>query len=494
MRASKIELIDRTCGIWRMSNGKENAYAVVSENRALLVDPLLPWGRAALKSIGAGGCDAILLTRPSAKRFAHRHHAPIHLPGPAAALLATKGGSFALRRPINPFYDPPQRYPRSVVCDLAEGRNFIWRERSFAFLPTPGHTEAAFSILLEEGRRVFCFCGDAVCADGKYWQPHHLEWDHWTSVGARAALRGLERLENLPLTGLLPAQGDPVLHAPRKALSATRGNLAKWAKAKEAFVPGVRVAGWPGSPAGPGARSLLPRLYQLEASGYFVIGNDGCGTLVDALPAHEAAIRRLARKHRIKKLAATATHYHCDHTDGLEYWRTRHDARIILCSNVAPIVCRPEKWARLPYLGEPLRRAPDTIAGFGKPQTWGGDDFTWHDFPGQTRHHSAISVRLDGVQVLFTGDNFFHPLRYNGTGGCSVANESSPEGYAASARLTLKLAPDLIAAGHQSPFRYSPAYFRAVLRWARAYRRALQALHQPEDESGYFPPTRESLR
>lgn len=486
MPPPRIEPISRECGIWRLTDGEVNAYAIVSERRALLIDPILPWSGTALKKITADACEEILLTRPSNDRFLHCPLVPIHLPGPAAPLLASRPRSFALRRPINPFYDAPKRRPRGLIPDLAEGRNFLWRGRSFAFLPTPGHTDAAFSILLQSGGELFCFCGDAVCANGKYWRPHHLEWDHWTSLGARAALRGIDRLCNLPLTRLLPARGNPVFRSPRKSLQKTRQNLENWARTKEAFVPGVEVEAWPSMPAGPGVKELLPRLYQLEASGYFLSGNTGKGTLIDALPVHEAAVRRLVRKHRIKELIATSTHYHCDHTDGLEHWRSKYGAQVILCSNVAPIVRHPQKWAHLPYLGEPLRRAPDLIAKFGKPLPLGGDTFTWLDFPGQTRYHSAISVHLDGVRVIFTGDNFFHPLRYNGTGGCAVANESSPEGYATSARLVLSLSPDLIAAGHQAAFRFSPAYFRAVLRWAGTYRRALERMHHPGDGDGYF--------
>jgi glyoxylase-like metal-dependent hydrolase (beta-lactamase superfamily II) len=492
MHASQIEVLSERCGLWRISDGKANSYALVEGGSALIIDPVLRWSPKALRAIGASQADAVLLTRPSKCRFKNcmESHGALHLSGAAATLLSEEflllRHSHSLRSPVSPFYDPPARRPQRLVFDLNESGNFVWRSLRFSFLSMPGHTEAAVAILLEFEGRLFCFCGDSVCEGGTFWEPHHLEWDHWTSVGARAALRGLDRLSNLPITDLLPAHGEPVRKIPRATIRKTRRNVAAWAEVKEQFVPGIQVDSWPGEPVGHDARRLLPRLYHLGASAYFLAVDSGSGLLIDAIPSQSETVRHVMRLSKVEHLAATATHYHSDHVDGLAHWRNSLGATIVLSRSVAAIVCHPDRWRHLPFLGEPLPEPPETIARLEKPLAIGGLDLTWHDLPGQTRYHNGISVRLDGVRVLFSGDNFFAPLRYNGTGGCCVANESTPEGYADSARKVMDLKPELVAAGHNSAFRYSPKYFQEVVKWAGKYRRALERLHHPADGSGYF--------
>ncbi len=492
MSALQIEVLSLRCGLWRISNGRDNSYALLESGCALLIDPVLPWSKKALKAIGALHVDAVLLTRPSKCRFKHcpESHGAIHLSGPSAILLSEEflalRHSHSLRSAVSPFYDPPARCPKHLIFDLNESGNFVWRNRKFSFLSMPGHTDAAIAILLDFEGRLFCFCGDSVCAGGTFWKPHHLEWDHWTSIGARGSLRGLDRLSNMSVTDLLPSHGEPVRRSPREAIRKTRRNVAAWAEVKEQFVPGVKVDSWPGEDAGYDARRLLPGLYHLGASAYFVVGASGCGVLIDSIPSQTETVRHVMRLSKVEHLTATATHYHSDHVDGLEHWRKSLGARIVLSRRVAAIVCQPERWGHLPFLGEPLLEPPDVIARLEKPITIAGLDLTWHDLPGQTRHHNGISVQLDGVRVLFSGDNFFSPLRYNGTGGCCVANQSTPEDYAASARKVMDLKPDLVAAGHNAAFRYSPKYFQEVLKWAVKYRRALEQLHHPADCSGYF--------
>jgi len=492
MHASKIEVLSKRGGLWRMSDGRDNSYAFVDSGCALLIDPVLQWSQKSLKAVGALQVEAVLLTRPSKCRLRNctGMHGAIHLSGASAPLLSEEflsvRHSLSLWAPVSPFYDPPARRPKRLVFDLNEGGNFVWRNRKFSFLSMPGHTEAAIAILLEFEGRLICFCGDSVCEGGTFWKPHHLEWDHWTSVGARSAMRGLDRLSNLPITDLLPGHGELVRNSACGAIRKTRRKVAAWGVIKEQFVPGVKVASWPGEDAGCDARRLLPRLYHLGASAYFLVGDSKSGILIDAVPSQTETVRHVMRLAKVEHLAATATHYHCDHVDGLEYWRKSLGARIVLSRSVAAIVSHPEKWRHLPFLGEPLLTPPDTIARLEKPLSFAGLDLIWHDLPGQTRYHNGISVQLDGVRVLFSGDNFFHPLRYNGTGGCCVANECTPEDYAISASRVMELKPVLIAAGHNAAFRYSTDYFRAVQEWAKRYRRALDDLHHHADHSGYF--------
>jgi glyoxylase-like metal-dependent hydrolase (beta-lactamase superfamily II) len=479
-----------------MAGQSGNSYALVDSGSALLVDPVGEWDHRSLLKTGASSVEAVLLTRPSAERLECNRGwgCPFHLPAAAAPLLAADALASrlrpGLRLPVSPFYDPPRSLPGGLVFDLCEGREFRWRDRVFYFLQTPGHTEAALSFLLPRGRGFACFCGDSLSAGGALWKPHHLEWDHWTSNGARTALRGLDRLANLPLSALFPSRGEPVRTSARRAVGRVRRNLEAWALAKEGFCPGVHVQPWGGQAVGHGVSRMLPRLYHLGGSGYMAVGSSRDAVLIDAVPAYSGQVEWLAEKLSISHFTATATHYHCDHADGLGHWRKTLGAKIALAGSVADIVCDPLRRGHLPFLCERLARKPDFKPPKGKGFPVGSLSLAWHSLPGQTFHHDGILVELDGVLVLFSGDNFFFPARYNGTGGCSHANGSTPEDYAASAAKVLRWEPQLVAAGHGAAFRFSRAYFRAVQTWAKTYRKALERLRLAGDSSGYFAPRR----
>lgn len=475
-----------------MAGRQGNSYALVDSGSALLVDPVGDWDPRSLSKTGASSVEAVLLTRPSAERLEGNRGwgCPFHLPAAAAPLLA--GDALAamlrpgLRLPVSPFYDPPRSLPGGLVFDLCEGKEFRWRSRVFYFLQTPGHTEAALSFLLPAGRGFACFCGDALCGGGAFWKPHHLEWDHWTSNGARAAMRGLDRLAGIAVDSLFPSRGEPVRGAVRTAVGRVRRNLEAWAIAKERFVPGVRAQPWPGEALGNGVARMLPRLYHLGASGYMAVGKSNDAVLIDAVPAQAGQVAWLAKKFSISHFTATATHYHCDHADGLGHWRETLGAKIALSKAVSDTVCIPRHRAGLPFLCERLVRGPDYKPATGERFQVGSLGLSWQRLPGQTIHHDGILVEFDGVLVLFSGDNFFFPARYNGTGGCSHANGSMPEDYAASAAKVLGWKPRLIAAGHGAAFQFSRTYFLAVQKWAKRYRQALLRLQLPGDSSGYF--------
>ena len=84
------------------------------------------------------------------------------------------------------------------------------------------------------------------------------------------------------------------------------------------------------------------------------------------------------------------------------------------------------------------------------------DTFRWNEyhfvirpFPGQTWWHCAFDARIDSRHVLFSGDNFQLPTRWNGTGGfCAFNGSRFSEGFARSAQTVLDIAPEIICNGH----------------------------------------------
>jgi glyoxylase-like metal-dependent hydrolase (beta-lactamase superfamily II) len=84
---------------------------------------------------------------------------------------------------------------------------------------------------------------------------------------------------------------------------------------------------------------------------------------------------------------------------------------------------------------------------------------------------------IDGQKVLFGGDSFQPPSRWNGAGGfCAYNGSRFREGFMRSAQLAIDWRPDLVAAGHGTYVRFNRAYYRKVMRWAVWAERVVTAL------------------
>ena len=96
---------------------------------------------------------------------------------------------------------------------------------------------------------------------------------------------------------------------------------------------------------------------------------------------------------------------------------------------------------------------------------WQEFRFQIRPFPGQTWWHCAFDTHVDGRHVLFSGDNFQPPTRWNGTGGFCAYNGSCFTGFASSARTVIDLAPDLICNGHRCIYEYDADHYHRILKW-----------------------------
>jgi glyoxylase-like metal-dependent hydrolase (beta-lactamase superfamily II) len=365
-----------------------------------------------------------------------------------------------------------------VRYDMVGFWDLFWGERRIRFLHTPGHSQAACSVVLDQGGRQIVFCGDAAHARGTVWQPYHLDWDHWTGKGALAAWEGVERLRGVSMDLLCPSHGAAIRgHRTTTTLLATlsrrllalyraKGSIA--AGAPDAYVDPVATAG--------AARRYSEHLHQFGGNGYLLTSRSGEAMVVDPtlpdLPALEE-LRAAVGSPRVT--ACVVSHYHYDHCDAGPELGKRFGARLVLH----------------PWVAEPLRDVRSLEAPWLPPESIHADElwpeegeWRWSEyvfrvapFPGQTRWHCVFMAEIDGRRVAFTGDSFQPASRWNGTGGFCAYNRSLfQDGFARSARLMLAWAPDWLAAGHGTVARYDAARFRAVIGWSRRAEAAVRAL------------------
>lgn len=374
-------------------------------------------------------------------------------------------------------YAPPAIGVPGVRYDLAGFTDLFWRRRRIRFLHTPGHTSTAQSVVLDHAGRQVVFCGDAAHAGGTVWEPYHLEWDHWTAGGALAAWQGVERLRGIAVDLLCPAHGPVVRERSRLLLASLSRRLLRLVEAKGQVAAGEPDRYLEPEVVRPAWRRILPGLFQFGANGYLLASQTGEALVVDPftndLPALEKLLAGEARG--LRPSACVASHYHFDHCDAMPELRRRFGARLWLHPRLAEILDAPQAWDA-PWLPRVPLRADGLWPAHGHWQ-WHEFNFRVAPWPGQTWWHCAFQTTVAQRRVLFAGDSFQPPSRWNGTGGFCAYNRSRfREGFESSARVALDWAPDLLAAGHGTCYHFAPSYFRAVIRWSRRAESAVRDL------------------
>jgi len=160
-------------------------------------------------------------------------------------------------------------------------------------------------VLTHQGKQII-FCGDAAYANATVWQPHHLEWDHWTGTGALAAWEGIQRIANLGMYLLCPSHGPIIREKPQAMLRQLAAKLLKFYHAKGQICVGEPDDYWTPEITNNEAKGLLPHLYQFGKNSYLLISDTGKAMLIDPWSG-DLAQPLLKKLGNPKVTAATAT-------------------------------------------------------------------------------------------------------------------------------------------------------------------------------------------
>lgn len=462
-----------------------NVYLLRYGDRAMAID----WGTGAwcayLDRIGVNRLEGVVLTHAHREQLCGLYRDPggdfeIHAPAGDAPLLESAG----LRQFWRTYqangcpacYAAPRLPLPNLRADLTADSEALLGPVRLCAIATPGHTPGALSYLVEWHGRHLAFCGDAVHAGGTLYQPYHLEWDHWTPSGCLAAWHGLERLWYCHFDLLLPAHGPIITERPRACVRQVQRRLFDLIRAKGSVCAGEPNRWVALESMTCGARRVLPHLYQFGANSFLLVSKAGEGLVIDPQQADLDQLEPLREEIGLERIAVgTASHYHLDHSDGLGVLRDRYGAQVWLHPWVAEPIADRDRYD-LPWLPA-VSIVADRLLPEEGPFRWQEYSFGSHSFPGQTRWHAAFDARIDGVHVLFSGDNYQPPSRWNGTGGfCAFNGSRFREGFVRSAQLVLDMAPDLICNGHGCVYRFAASHYRRILRWAAKAEQTLQAL------------------
>jgi len=469
-----LHRFEDTCNVYVIENGR-SSIAIdfgsgrwLEEFRKLNLPPLC---KVFITHSHADQCEGLLANE--------NWQFEIHAPAAEKPLLDPAGVKefWRTRRkmgtPVS--YSVLQRGLKQVKFDMVGWWDCFWETSRIRFIDTPGHGPGAVSIVADVGDRQVIFCGDAAHAEAKIWQPYNLEWDHWTGSGALAAWQGVERLRAVGADMLCPSHGPVIAERIQQTLRVLSGRLLELYNVKGSICAGEKDYYLTPRMLKCGAREVLPELIQFGVNSYLLMSAHNEGLVIDP---HSHDIDQLepllVELGNPKVTAATGSHFHLDHTNGLPILKEKHGTTIFLHPHVAAPIRDLDKFD-VPWLPEAPILADKLLPVSGNWK-WNEYKIRCAPFPGQTYWHCLLMTEVSGRKVAFVGDNFQPPSRWNGTGGFSSFNGSTFDGFIRSAERVIEWKPDIAAAGHSTYILYNERYYRKVIKWADKARAAVEAL------------------
>jgi glyoxylase-like metal-dependent hydrolase (beta-lactamase superfamily II) len=178
-----------------------------------------------------------------------------------------------------------------------------------------------------------------------------------------------------------------------------------------------------------------------------------------------ASLPALKQKYGVTRVAvALPTHYHDDHVAGMPLLRDVEGTEIWAPSTVAPIMADPTLEDLPCQWYDPI--VADRILPVGESFQWNEYLITVHDQPGHTLYHVAYEVEVDGVRVLFTGDqqeNLGIPGKRKEVLNYQYRNRFRIDDYVRSAKLYQEVAPAVMLSGHWTPAWVEDGYLQFLL-------------------------------
>lgn len=449
-------------------------YVVLSGLEAVLVDFGSGVVLDELPTLGVERVQAVLMThhhRDQGQGLARAVAAgiPIFVPHTEQDLFRSVDAHWQAREVLNSYNNRQDRFsllePVPIAGTLKDYATYRFGDLAFAVLPTPGHTTGSLTLLAELDDRRVAFTGDLIAAPGKVWSLAATQWSYNGAEGVAASVASLLELKDRRPHLLLPAHGEAM---PEPALAINLVVERLWELLQQ--------------------RRENPRLFQLReepyvaltphllwnrtslAYGYVLVSKNHKALLLDfgydfmtgAAAGSDRASRRpwlytlpvLKRLFGVETIdVALPTHYHDDHLAGFNLLREAEGTRVWAAENFADILEQPTHY-NLPCLWyDPIK--VDRVLPVEVPFRWEEHTLTLYPQPGHTTHAVAVALEVDGLRVLFSGDQY-----QNATGWNYVYNNGFHlDDYRKSAELYRRLQPDLVLSGHWEPYRVEPGYF-----------------------------------
>jgi glyoxylase-like metal-dependent hydrolase (beta-lactamase superfamily II) len=397
------------------------------------------------------------------------HGARVHVPPVEIDLFERVEEMWSTRQLDNDYNVRQDRFsllePVPVDAVVPEYRHADYGGVKVWVMPTPGHTTGSVSYLLDRDGGRIGFSGDLIYGPGKVWSLAASQWSYTSHEGPAMVVLSCYLLQDEQLDVLLPSHGRP-MRDPHAALELLAERMQYHVDSRRWFPWDLRDR--LRNPYVPITRHVLMNRSSLS-TGYVLLSDSGEALFIDygydmmtGLPTGtDRAARRpwlaslpaLQEQFGVTRVSAVLpTHYHDDHVAGMPLLRDVHGTEIWSPTNVAPVLADP--WLHdLPCQWyEPI--PSDRELPLGESFTWHEYTITVHEQPGHTLFAAAFEVEVDGVTIMFTGD------QQEGLGiqgdrheilNYQYRNRFRIEDYRKSAALYKRVAPGLLLSGHWEP-------------------------------------------
>lgn len=487
-----------------------NVYIVQNCGKVALID----FGRGdVLKDLSAAGLNAI-------EGILHTHHhreqcqgdlsaveagIPVYVPGDEAELFNSverywnEGYSKRWDCLGAPYVRPLIESIRTAG-ELAGGGQFNLGDLKLCILDTPGHSPGSVSFLTEVAGRKAAFVGDLLMDELKIVNLYDCEWDYGYLGGLQEIISSCRRLQEYKPDILLPSHGKVVFNQDNY--------LEKYAQKLEELVNKYLVRDYDDSDnranpfrTQPTCVGEIDRVsehvlrWHDDYGNMYILFDENAhrALLIDAgiinyskcAAAREALVESrldaVMKECRIDHIdAVVLTHYHGDHMDILPYLKRRYGIQLWCYENMAGIVNCPEQYAYpavFTYYGvyEPV--SVDRVLHENEWLEWGSYRLRIFHLPGQTLYATGIETHIDGLHIVFTGDNLFYSRTRSGHDAFVTRNKVLlEEGYGKCARILKEISPDLLLCGHSFIIHEPGPQIDRLLEWSRALGKELQEL------------------
>ncbi|MET1052995.1 MAG: MBL fold metallo-hydrolase [Mycetocola sp.] len=455
-----------------------NVYLIVAEQSGERTAVAIDFGSGLalefLPALGISRITDVLMTHHHRDQgqglpLAVKHGARIHVPPVEVDLFARVEDMWQRRQLDNDYNLRQDRFSLlesvPVASTVPEYRSVSFGGVTLRTVPTPGHTIGSVTYILERRGSRIGFSGDLIYAPGKVWSLAATQWSYTAHEGPAMTVLSCYLLQDELLDLLLPSHGNP-MNTPDDALHLLAARM-------QYHVNSRRWHPWDladrlRNPFLPVTDHLLLNRSSLACC-YLLLSENSEALIVDygydmttGLPTGtERAARRpwLASLPALKDqfgvsriTVALPTHYHDDHVAGLQLLRDVEGTQIWAPENVAPVLADP--WLHdLPCQWyEPI--AVDRMLPLGTSFEWNEYTITVHEQPGHTLYAAAFEVEVDGVTVLFTGDqqeNLGVPGERREILNYQYRNRFRLGDYRKSADLYRRIGPGLLLSGHWEP-------------------------------------------
>ncbi|WP_308493047.1 MBL fold metallo-hydrolase [Microbacterium terrisoli] len=469
--------IDDTCAVYLIVDPT----AAAGERDAIAIDFGSGLALDHLAGLGIRSVTDVLMTHHHRDQgqglpLAVAHGSRIHVPPVEVELFDRVEEMWASRQLDNDYNLRQDRFSLlqsvPVHATVPEYRELSLDPATVRVLPTPGHTMGSVSYLLDRDGQRIAFTGDLIYAPGKVWSLAATQWSYTQNEGPGMTVLSSILLDREKPTMLAPSHGD-VMHDPHEALT-------QLGDAMQTYVDSRRSYPWAlterlDDPFLALTSHLLLNRTSMSCS-YVVLSETGEALVIDygydmttgIVLGQERAARRpwlaslpaLRRNHGVTRITvALPTHYHDDHVAGMPLLREVEGTRLWIPENVAPTLADPWREDLPCQWYDPI--VADRVLPLDRPFAWNEYEFTAHAQPGHTLYAVAYSAVIDGVTVVFTGD------QQEGLGGrdgrrdimnYQYRNLFRLGDYPRSAALYRRIAPGLMASGHWEPRWADAAY------------------------------------